>query len=319
VTDLDARPTRRNRWAFLLGPGWVAAAAGAVAFAATCFFLLAPWQFSRHEERSAQNAAIQAALTAAPAPVTDLMSTAGQPPEAARWRVVTATGTFDPDRQVQVRLRQDSNGNPVSEVITPFRLESGQWLLVDRGYVRFADVSNDVPIAAPPAGTVTISGRVQDEQVDPLSRQPVQLPNRVEAYAINVGAVGGARPGEQYLQGYVQLTGESPGALTPVDVPQTDAGPFLSYALQWAAFGVIALIGFGVFVYREAFAPRPPDDRDRTGDGPDGPADPRTDPITRPSAGPSPDPRAVSNPPVPAGRQRRRARDGFDRSQLYDQ
>ncbi len=303
MSNSDHPAGRRRRWAFLLSPGWVAAAVAAVAFAATCFFLLAPWQFSRHEERASQNAAIQAALSAEPVPATDVMSAAGQPPEAALWRVVTATGTFDPSRQIQVRLRQDANGNPVSEVISPFRLESGQWLLVDRGYVTFADVSNNVPISPAPTGTVTISGRVQDEQVDPLNRQPIAVQNRVEAYAINVAAVGGARPGEQFLQGYVQLTGRSPGALTPVDVPQTDAGPFLSYALQWEAFGVIALVGFGIFVYREAFAPRPPDDREGTGAAPDEQADPLIEP----------------NPPVPAGRQRRRARDGFDRSQLYDE
>ena len=63
-----------------------------------------------------------------------------------------------------------------------------------------------------------------------------------------------------FLQGYIQLTAESPGVLTPIELPQTDSGPFLSYALQWAAFGVIALIGLGVFIYREAADPRPPDD-----------------------------------------------------------
>ena len=35
-----------------------------------------------------------------------------------------------------------------------------------------------------------------------------------------------------------------------------DAGPCLSYALQWLAFGAIALIGVGVFVYREATGSR---------------------------------------------------------------
>ncbi len=311
MTDPDALARRRRgSWAFLLSPGWIAAALAALAFAATCFLLLAPWQFSRHEERSAQNAAIQAAVAAAPVPATELLNTAGQPPQDALWRVVTATGSFDPGRQVQVRLRQDANGNPVSEVITPFRLESGQWLLVDRGYVRFADVSNNVPVPPPPTGQVTISGRVQDEQTDPLNRQPLAVQDRVEAYAINVAAVGGARPSEEFLQGYLQLTEGSAGALTPIDVPQTDAGPFLSYALQWEAFGVIALVGFGIFVYREVVAPRPPDDRDADGGEPDAvmsvhPAPPSVSTET--------------TSPVPAGRQRRRARDGFDRSQLYDE
>ena len=295
MTDTDTEAGRRGRWSFLLSPGWIAVALAVLAFSATCFLLLAPWQFSRHAERSAQNAAITSALTAAPATATDLLSSTRQPPADDLWRVVTATGTFDPSRQVQVRLRQDGNGNAVSEVIVPFRLESGQWLLVDRGYVSFVDVSNNVPIAPTPAGTVTITGRVQDEQTDPLNRQPLTVQNRVEAYAINVAAVGGAQGSEQFLQGYVQLTDTSPGVLTPVDLPQTDPGPFLSYALQWETFGVIALVGLGVFVYREVASPRPPDDH-IDADAPD------------------PDPT-----PVAAGRQRRRRGDGFDRSQLYDE
>ena len=68
-------------------------------------------------------------------PVTDLLSTTGPPAQDVSWRVVTATGEFDPARQFYVRLRQDSAGQPVSEVIVPFRLASGQTLLVDRGYV----------------------------------------------------------------------------------------------------------------------------------------------------------------------------------------
>ena len=92
--------------------------------------------------------------------------------------------------------------------------------------------------------------------------------------------------------------------LTPIDLPQTDAGPFLSYALQWEAFGVIALIGLGVFIFREAFVPRPDDGR--SGRRRSGQRDPA-----------AADPAA----PRPGGRSRRRerrVRDGFDRSQLYD-
>src|SRR4029077_1290144 len=84
----------------------------------------------------------------------------------------------------------------------------------------------------------------------PSNRQPVVVGDRVEAYAISADAIrsagGAADPAEVFLQGYVQLTAESPGVLTPIELPQTDSGPFLSYALQWAAFGVIALIGLAV-------------------------------------------------------------------------
>jgi len=331
---VDGRRPRR-RWAFLAGPGWIAAILAALAFAAACFFILSPWQFGRNDERTAQNTAVDAAIRAPAAPVADLMSTAAQPPAENSWRVVTATGQFDPSRQVQVRLRQDANGNPVSEVIVPFLLDSGRSLLVDRGYVSFGDVHRDVPIAALPTGRVTISGRVQDEQVDPSNRQPLAVGDHIEAYAINVAAIGGPRPSETFVQGYIQLTDGSPGVLTPIELPQTDSGPFLSYALQWAAFGAIALIGIGVFIYREVVDPRPPDDREQpapagaypagagpagagpAGAGPAGATDPARTAMS--AKQPGPPPTAPPAPAVPAGRERRRrSRDGFDRSQLYD-
>ena len=144
----------------------------ALAFAGACFFLLAPWQFNRNAERSAQNAAITAAISAPAAPVLDLMATDGPAAGSALWRVVTATGKFDPSRQVLVRLRQDSAGQPISEVMLPFRLTTGQTLLVDRGSVSFLDVSKGVTIPDVPAGQVTITGRVQDDQLDPSNRPP---------------------------------------------------------------------------------------------------------------------------------------------------
>ena len=305
VTD-QGRP--RRRLAFLASPGWIGIILAVLAFSAACFFILAPWQFGRNAERTAQNNAVDASITAPAVPVAELMSTSAQPPGDVAWRVVTATGEFDPTRQVQVRLRQDENGNPVSEVIAPFRMTNGQTLLVDRGYVSFTDVRNDVPIAALPTGQVTITGRVQDEQTDPSNRQPLVVGDHIEAYAINVAAIRGAATGgaggsEVFLQGYIQLTDGSPGVLTPIELPQTDSGPFLSYALQWEAFGIIALIGLGVFIYREIADPRPPDDRDQPGD-----------PVTSDS----PDADAAVTA-APAGAQRRRrSRDGFDRSQLYD-
>lgn len=317
-----------KRVAFLLRPGWIAVILAALAFAGACFFLLAPWQFGRNAERSAQNAAITAALTAQPVPVTALMSTDAQPSESALWHPVTATGTFDPARQVQVRLRQNAAGQPISEIVLPFRLTTGQTLLVDRGSVSFLEVDKGVAVADPPAGQVTITGRVQDDQLDPSQRPPVVQNGQVQVTEISAAMMRQAFGGpadEPFLAGFVQLTGASPGALTPIEVPQTDAGPFLSYALQWEAFGIIALVGLGVFIVREVRDPRP--------DDPDGAArEPAAAPRATPEHG-APDRAAPPVPagtaaapnasgsagstPVPAGR-RRRSRDGFDRSQLWD-
>jgi cytochrome oxidase assembly protein ShyY1 len=291
-----------KRLAFLVRPGWIAVILAGLGFAGACFFLLAPWQFNRNAERTAQNAAITAALSSPATPVLDLMSTTQQPSDSALWHVATATGTFDESRQVLVRLRQSAAGQPISEVVLPFRLSTGQTLLVDRGSMSFLEVNSGMTIPGVPAGEVTITGRVRGDQLDPASRPPTTDNGQVQVTEISadmmVGAFG-AQPGEGFLAGFVQLTEQSPGALTPIEVPQTDPGPFLSYALQWEAFGVIALIGLGVFVVREFRDPRTDDTAGR--------ADPP------PAEDPEPQ-------PVPAGRERRRrSRDGFDRSQLWDE
>jgi hypothetical protein len=36
-----------------------------------------------------------------------------------------------------------------------------------------------------------------------------------------------------------------------IGLPHLDAGPFLSYGIQWIAFGIIAPIGVGYFVLAE--------------------------------------------------------------------
>jgi hypothetical protein len=36
-----------------------------------------------------------------------------------------------------------------------------------------------------------------------------------------------------------------------IGLPRLDAGPFLSYGIQWIAFGIVAPILLGYFVYAE--------------------------------------------------------------------
>ena len=50
---------------------------------------------------------------------------------------------------------------------------------------------------------------------------------------------------------YLQLVENQPGGLGVIELPQLDAGPFLSYGIQWIAFGILAPIGLGYFVYAE--------------------------------------------------------------------
>ena len=128
-------------------------------------------------------------------PVDDLLSATAPPPQNISWRVVTATGQFDPARQVYVRLRQDSAGQPVSEVIAPFRLTSGETLLVDRGYVSFADVraeANRSRRCRP--GTSRSPAGFRMSRPTRRTGPPVLVDGRIEVYAINSGRCSRRRP-----------------------------------------------------------------------------------------------------------------------------
>ncbi len=227
------------RLRFLLRPGWLLLAFVTVSFAVACFTLLAPWQFRRDAENSATNSAIQSSYDAPPVPL-------GTDPHE-EWRKVTLTGTYLPAAEAVARLRTVL-GNAAFEVLTPVRLTDGSVVLVDRGYVRPKEGVRVPDIAPAPGGQVTLLARVRVAESTP--RDAFQEDGHRQVYAVDPAVVGRAaditiRPG------YVQLEAGSPGVLEPLPLPQLDAGPYFSYALQWIAFGSMALFGLFYFTARE--------------------------------------------------------------------
>ncbi|WP_460398136.1 SURF1 family cytochrome oxidase biogenesis protein [Actinophytocola sediminis] len=231
------------RLRFLLQPGWLALTAVVMLFAVACFAVLAPWQFDRHTERQATNEAITRSTSADPVSIADLR----EPP--TQWRTVTATGTYLVDDEVVARLRTVL-GEPAFEVLTPFRLTDGAVVLVDRGYVRPAQ--GVVPDYAPaPSGEVTVTARFRSDERDPRARET--LPGRdghEQVYAVDSRAVAAAT-GLTIRPGYLAATADSPGVLAALPLPELEAGPFLSYALQWITFGVMTLLAWLYFTWRE--------------------------------------------------------------------
>ncbi|MFC5287382.1 SURF1 family protein [Actinokineospora guangxiensis] len=227
----------------LLRPGWLLTAFVVITFATACFTLLAPWQFERHAERQETNAALEASFEAAPVPLAGALAAA--PTRTTEWRLVTATGEFLPEHEAVARLRT-VQGAAAFEVLTPFRLADGSTVLVDRGFVR-PDEGVTIPGFAPaPAGQVTITGRVRIGERTAADRQPFTEGGHRQVYAIDPQAV---LPGS--LAGYVRLEAGSPGVLGALPLPQLEAGPSFSYALQWIAFGAMTLIGLVYFTWRE--------------------------------------------------------------------
>src|SRR4051794_30672979 len=167
---------RRNsiqRWAFLLRPAWLALYVVVIAFAYLCFTVLAPWQLGKNTKTSRENAQITSSLSAAPVPVTTFLPRQDSSAPDAQWREVTATGRYLPEAQVLVRLRV-IEGDPAYEVLTPFVVDGGPTVLVDRGYVKPTQGTAVPAFAAPPTGTVTVAARLRDPEPVPQGKEPLR-------------------------------------------------------------------------------------------------------------------------------------------------
>lgn len=243
-----------RRLAFVLRPRWIVLALVVIAFAYLCFTVLAPWQLGKHNRTSRENHQIEHSLNTAPVPVKTLLPQQNSAAPGDQWRQVTATGHYLPDVQVLARLRV-IDSKPAFGVLAPFVVDGGPTLLVDRGYVRPLEGSRVPPIPRPPADTVRITARLRNSEPPVAGKDPFVGDGVQQVYSIDTGQIA-ALTKVPLAGSYLQLVDGQPGGLGVVGVPQLDAGPFLSYGIQWIAFGILAPIGLGYFAYSEIRARR---------------------------------------------------------------
>jgi cytochrome oxidase assembly protein ShyY1 len=225
-----------------------------IAFTYLCFSVLAPWQLGKNTKTSRENDQIQQSLTTAPVPLKTLLPQQNSSAPDAQWRRVTATGHYLPEKQLLARLRV-AEGEPALEVLVPFVVDGGPNVLVDRGYVRPTQGSRVPAIAPPPRETVTISARLRDSERPVLDKDSFISDGVRQVYSIDVSQIA-TLTGVPLAGSYLQLIDNQPGGLGVIGLPHLDAGPFLSYGIQWITFGVVAPILLGYFVYAEVQARR---------------------------------------------------------------
>jgi cytochrome oxidase assembly protein ShyY1 len=242
---------------FLLKPGWIAFVLAVIGFAVACYTLLAPWQFRRNAERETQNSAIAASYAHPPAPLAELVPGPAPTPDMA-WRQAWVRGRYLPTDEAAVRLRT-VEGRPAFEVLTAFRTDDGRVVAVDRGYVRPGRGRQIADFPAAPSGEVQLTGRIQLDETDPQHRPPLDIDGHHQLYAADSRQLASVT-GQPLTGGYLQLVDGQPGGLGVLPLPETDSGPFLSYAWQWLTFGAMALFGLGYFIRLELLQRRSPDE-----------------------------------------------------------
>lgn len=220
-----------------------------IVFSVLCFTVLAPWQFGRNTQTQAEITAVQRSATEAPKPLQQVLPDGRAPDASTEWTKVILHGAYLPAGETVAWLRT-VNSDPAMEVLTPFRLDDGRVLLVDRGYIRPANTTVAPPYAAPPPGPQTLLARIHADETDSKNRPVFERDGHRWTYAVSSRIVG-AGTGIPMQPGYFALVDGQPGVLAALPLPVIDSGPFFSYALQWITFGIMAPIGIGYLIYSE--------------------------------------------------------------------
>jgi cytochrome oxidase assembly protein ShyY1 len=232
---------------FLLSRRWILFGI-VVALLAWAAWALGQWQFHRLDERQERNAIVARNVAADPVPAADVLAVGEPVPAGDEWRRVTAVGSYDVADTVVVRYRT-RDGAPGVDVVVPLVTREGPVLLVDRGWLATDNRGTrpeDVP--APPAGEVTVTGRVRRDGSGGSTRVTDH-----STRAVSSREIGQALDLTTYA-GFVDLVSEDPSAERPLalaDPPEQGAGPHFFYGLQWWFFGLLAVCGFGYLAYDE--------------------------------------------------------------------
>ncbi len=211
----------------------------AVVVAVVCV-RLGLWQLSRLNDRREVNATRATRLAQPQLQITEWLAL----DSTGAGRRAEAAGVFDFTRELIVVARS-FRGVPGVHIVTPLRLPDGSALLVERGWVPSADGrSIDLERVrerawANPTGLLLGNVTEQPEAIVgdavwPRYVRRVTPPDHGAAYPY---------PVLDLLLRRTELPDSAPQEMRAVPLPELSDGPHLSYAIQWFAFAVIAVIG----------------------------------------------------------------------------
>ncbi len=145
-------------------------------------------QLGKNTKTEHRNDLISNSINAETVPIGDVIADSTIAPDD-EWRNITAAGTYLPDADILVRL-QSIEGAPSYEILTPFLLDDGRTILVNRGYVRPINGAEAPPIAAPPTDPVTLNGRVRLSEGTAPGRVPMFEDGAKQVYSIDAQPIG---------------------------------------------------------------------------------------------------------------------------------
>jgi surfeit locus 1 family protein len=213
------------------------------------FFFLGRWQWHRGDLRQAEYDRFASGAEHVVA------LGAGGIDQVARFQRVSVVGQLDAEHQFLLDNRS-YEGRPGYEVLTPLHRPNGRVVLIDRGWVPFTGSRQQLPaIALKPRGVVTVIGRVDDlpspglasGRAAPSAEASWPKVTTFPSMAQLSTALGIA------LESRIVLMDphEEEGYVRDWHPPGMEPIRHWSYAVQWWAFGVLAVVLWVVLSLRK--------------------------------------------------------------------
>jgi surfeit locus 1 family protein len=221
-------PPRANR------PAWVPTVA---AFATVVLCVIAGnWQHRRMLEKEALQQSMQHAASLAP--VT--LPAAVDDWSAWRFRQIVASGEYDARHQILIDNKVHE-GRVGFDVVTPLRLADGRAVLVDRGFIAGGPTRAVLPEVPPPAGPVTVRGRIDIPARKYFELGDGNAPTGPIWEHLDPGRFAQAT-GIVVLPMVIEALDAATGGTLVQDWPLPDAGidMHLGYMVQWYTFAAMA-------------------------------------------------------------------------------
>lgn len=233
-----------------------------LALAAVCVFL-GSWQMQRLAEKEALIVAVDTRLAAAPIPVPGPETWRALNVEGLVYQPVQLTGAY---RYTQTTTVFTSLSDPKGQfsgpgywVMTPFELQGGGTVFVNRGFVpqQYQETAALGDLHGEDPGIVTIAGVLRTPEVAGFMTPEADMSNRIEWVRDPERLAKMVDPAlEPIAPFYVDLPagplGELPQAgETVVSFPNNHFG----YALTWYGFAIVAVVMLGFWLARQARRP----------------------------------------------------------------
>jgi surfeit locus 1 family protein len=214
---------------------------------------LGTWQLHRLAWKEDLIARAEAQMARPPVPLPEASGLAGMD-----FRKVAVRGSYLHDKAVAFGLTA-ADGRPGAHLVTPFRLEDGRVILVDRGWLPEDLLPPRVPRGLEPGGTVPLAGVVR-YRADPVRNllTPADRPGERRWFSWDIPALSAFSGAPLLPLVLVLARSEGPAGLPRTEPVRVDfRNEHLGYALTWYGLAAALLAVYLVFSFSRHDEPRP--------------------------------------------------------------